>query len=107
MPTDSTNRTTIRLPDKLHRRLKVLAAERGVTMQELLEAALNVVVEGGLDRAARRRGRSLVIPAHMEPTVGAFIRFWQNPKDSTEEQIRRLVELVLENHPDKQTTPQD
>lgn len=94
--TTTSSRTTIRLPDALHRQLKVLAAERGTTMQDLLEAALKIIVESGLDRPVRDANTgTLRIPPHLETVVETFIEFWQHPKNPTEMQIRRLLETVL------------
>ncbi len=94
--TTTSNRTTIRLSDDLHKRLKVLAAERGTTMQDLLEAALKIIVEGGLDQPARAaQTGALRIPPHLEPVVEAFVEFWQHPRSPTEKQIRKLIETVL------------
>ena len=101
--TSTSSRTTIRLSDDLHRKLKVLAAERGTTMQDLLEAALKIIVEGGLDQPARvRPSGALSIPAHMEPVVEAFVEFWQHPRSPTERQIRKLIETILGLSPEKE-----
>jgi hypothetical protein len=65
-------------------------------MQDLLEAALRIIVEGGLDQPARvARDGDLQIPPHLEPVVEAFVEFWQHPKSPTERQIRKLIETVL------------
>src|SRR5712692_7517282 len=90
--TPTSNRTTIRLSDDLHRRLKVLAAERGTTMQDLLEQALRIIVEGGLDQPARvAQDGALRIPPHLEPMVEAFVDFFLNHTTTTERQIRKLI----------------
>ena len=65
-------------------------------MQDLLEAALTIIVERGVDQPARGKQRgALRIPPHLEPVVEAFVEFWQRPKSPTNEQIRKLLETVL------------
>lgn len=91
--TASTGRTTIRLPEALHRRLKVLAAEHGTTMQDLLEMAVNNLVSGAV-QVGPQRGPARV-PGNLGGLVEAFLDFWQHPKNPTEEHIRRLMENVL------------
>jgi len=90
-------RTTIRLPEALHKRLKVLAAERDTTMQELLESALTYFLDsaGGVPVAQHGPAKT---PAHLVAVVEAFLDFWQQPKNPTEQQIRRLMEEVLGTH---------
>jgi antitoxin-like ribbon-helix-helix protein len=90
-------RTTIRLPDALHKRLKVLAAERDTTMQELLESALTYFMDaaGGIPGAQHAPAKT---PAHLISVVEAFLDFWQHPKNPTEQQIRHLMEEVLGTH---------
>src|SRR3989442_9132829 len=97
------DRTTIRLSHDLHRKLKVLAAERGTTMQALLEAALTATVEGGLRQPARfPQNGILQIPGHLEPVVKAFVEFWQHPKSPTDRQLRKLIETALGLPPEKE-----
>jgi len=90
-------RTTIRLPEALHRRLKVLAAERETTMQELLESALTYFMDSA-GRTAVAQQSPVKTPAHLTAVVEGFLDFWQRPKNPTEQQIRRLMEEVLDAH---------
>lgn len=53
-------RTTVRLPDTLHARAKRRAAEAGITVTELLEEALRLVLDD--DSATQDQGRYAVDP---------------------------------------------
>ena len=90
-------RTTIRLPDTLHKRLKVLAAERETTMQELLETALILLLDSEA-RSTVSQYPQVKAPAHLTAVVESFIDFWQRPNNPTEQHIRRLMEEVLGAH---------
>jgi hypothetical protein len=98
------NRTTIRLPDAVHKRLKIIAAERGTTMQDLLETALTHVIEGGLDRESTHPQDEFAIPPHLEKVVKSFVTYWQRPLETpTDRQIRRLIETVIGMDPKQRT----
>jgi Arc/MetJ-type ribon-helix-helix transcriptional regulator len=52
-------KTTVRIPDELHRELKLAATERGISTSELIRAAIRREVQrsprGQVDRDERRR----------------------------------------------------
>jgi hypothetical protein len=89
-------RTTVRVPDDLHRRVKALAAERGIVVQDLIEMLFLAWVDGALDPSpGSKRRKTGSVPAHLEPVVQAFAEFWQHPRDDTDKQLRRFLEFVL------------
>ncbi len=58
-------RTTVDIPDEVYRSVKVLAAERGTTLRELVLEGLETVMR------ARKRGRvGLESPQASNPEIG-------------------------------------
>ena len=57
-------KATVNLDDRLYRRVKVTAAERGVTVTSIFEAALRRYLDGTASTAA-----SLATPAYVLPVV--------------------------------------
>ena len=82
--TPKINRTTVRLPEGLHRKLKVLAANRGVTLQALIEAACDEKYFGGGESEKPRKS-----PSHFQELAARF-EAQDSPLRETVEELMRL-----------------
>lgn len=96
-------RTTLRLDEDLHRRLKTMAAENDMLLQDLVDIGLKAVAERGPDLSAgtARRKKGRPVPAELESLVEAFVEFWQREKTPFEMEVQRMIDRVLKLPPSK------
>lgn len=87
-------KTTIEVDDELFRQAKVLAAQRGITLRELLQAGLKLAMAEEMKAAARARIKlPLIRAADNEPrlTTEAVCRAVQEAEDEEAEHSAHLM----------------